>query len=294
MKVNKSIILQYLLAIIFFLIGVAGAVLLVYRIKPEKSNEMASSQSKRDTVFVKLVDQQLSFIPSATTGTKLVDSTTNFSSPNYYSGPRSYFPSSAQSVALRPQTGRILTSNNPAPVADAITATGSQNATDLNGKYVVRKISSFETLFGFGAAMVILLSAFLTNDEEVQNAQIGDVDPDDIQKLFKEFRDSINLLRNPRKILRFKNNAKYHYYFLRKNGITDMESLRKMMWLLFAILDDSSLIDIQGIAPEALSDANWFYEKLKMTKWFKQAKIEPVKDGELMMIVLKLNVDMGA
>jgi hypothetical protein len=59
------------------------------------------------------------------------------------------------------------------------------------------------------------------------------------------------------------------------------------------IQDDPELLHIDGIDRQKLNTPIWFYNKIKTKSWFVESGITE-SDHDLLMIILKLNIDMGA
>src|SRR5262249_26972132 len=138
--------------------------------------------------------------------------------PDTITNPRS------EKINLKPQTCRQLPSHNPEKIVMDGFEKGLES--NLGAAYFKKNLLSERLIFALIAASVILVSSFLRKKDEFVNAQAPDKDPSIIEDLFKEYQKQIGLFRNPRKILRFKNIIRYHYYFLKANGIADVNSLR--------------------------------------------------------------------
>lgn len=288
-KGNKYIIGRYIISLILFLAGTVAAVYLVHKLRPAKpAAENVEAKTSKDTMYVRLLNRAFADHATADSG----------STGSRNKGPATSPPIVAKTPStkqtgqpdLPPQSGRWLLPNNPATID--IKAISDDTAKTLSQKYAAKGLTSVPVAFGIIAGLVIMALAFFSKSESIENATVKDIDPEDLQELFSQFKEQMVQLRNPRKILRFKNMVKYHYYFLKKEHLNTPENLQKMMWILIGIQNDPSIIDIEKISSGSLSDSKWFLERIASRSWSKTAGISQ-SDNELMMTILKLNVDMG-
>jgi hypothetical protein len=285
---NKYIIWRYIISLTMFLAGIVASVYLVHNLRPSKPVEdAAASKNPKDTMYVKLLNPGFTGTTVADTGrrmnaaTRLTISPVKIDTPTY---------SSAGKLKLPPQAGRWLLPNNPNSID--IKSISDVAADSLSVKYASKRLTSVYVGFGIVGGLSLMLLTFFSKEESLENAAVTDIDPEDLQELFNQFKPQIAQFRNPRKILRFKNMVKYHYYFLKKGGLNSLENLRKMMWILIGIQDEPSLTNIEKVNSESLANSGWFYDRIKGKDWFSNAGISP-SDDALLMIILKLNVDMG-
>ena len=269
---GRNIFWAYLSSILFWTIGMVAAYLLVTNFCSLSPKSLDTNTLKVDSPVKAVSTLPYSLVP---------DSPENKMQP---------VKDSKNIFNLQLQAGRRLPSNNPSPIQ---AAQAVKNAADLSYNYTIEKIKSRNVWTWTFAALLILIVAFFTKKDSVLNAREKDKDPDEVKLLFKEFEHRINLFRNPRKVLRFLNLVKYHYYFLAKNEIGTMDNLRKMMWILLEIQDNREFVNIKSVNREELSNASWFYKRIKSKPWYVDSKIKE-SDKELLMIILKLNVDMGS
>jgi hypothetical protein len=261
---------MYITSTIFFIGGVMAAYLLVFNFCSHTPKQEAGNNPKKDTIETRVATPQPTDIPNTDTTPPAI--------------------TSKDVSQLQPQKGRQLTRNNPLPIPSTQAVI---NATALSNKYTIKKIYTIKIKGAASIALVVLLIAFFAKKDRILNARETDKDPADLQQLFTDFKPRIDLLRNPRKILRFLNLVKYHYYFLCKNDMETMDNLHKMMWVLLAIQEDPELLHIDGVDRQKLSTPVWFYNKIKTKPWFWESGIQE-SDHDLLMIILKLNIDMGS
>jgi hypothetical protein len=261
---------MYITSTIFFIGGAGAAYQLVHNFCSHTSKQEAGNNPKKDTIETRIAAILPTDIPNTDTKTPAI--------------------TSSDVSQLQPQKGRQLTQNNPLPIPSTQAVI---NAAALSHTYTLEQINSGKTWIAAFGALAILLIAFFAKKDSILNAKETDKDPADLQQLFTEFKSRIELFRNPRKILRFLNLVKYHYYFLCKNDMETMDNLNKMMWILLEIQDDPELLHIDGVDRQKLSTPVWFYNKIKTKPWFWESGIQE-SDHDLLMIILKLNVDMGA
>ncbi|MDI3320186.1 hypothetical protein [Pinibacter soli] len=286
---NKYIIWPYIISLTMFLGGIVAAIYLVHNLRPSKPvEEAAASKNSKDTTYVKLLNPGFAETALADT-VRRKNATTSLTIPPVKIETPTY--STSGKLKLPRQTGRWLLPNNPNSIDIKSISDGATD--NLNITYASKRLTSIYVGFGIIAGLFLMLLTFFSREESLENATVTDIDPEDLQELFNQFKPQIAQLRNPRKILRFKNMVKYHYYFLKKGGLNNTENLRKMMWILIGIQDDPSLTSIEKVSSESLGDSRWFYDRIKDKDWFSKAAINPSKDDALLMTILKLNVDMG-
>jgi hypothetical protein len=286
MQQGKNKVLVFLITLICFIAGVAAALGLVYHFVSEEAKPADINKPKKDTMLIKLVDP---LYPPSTVGMVKPENV-----PAEVPQKKLQEPVQAkqtQELRLPPQAGRTLLKNSPLPINMAPL---EKTASALSRQSTLKNIFSPTVWLYLFTALMILLAAFFSKKEKLVNAQLVDKDPPELQSLFFEFRPEIGRFRNPRKILRFMNLVKYHYYFLNKNDCVTDSNLKKLMLILLEIQKDPSLMSVEDIAPEKLSTPDWFYEKIQGKEWFAGSGIKKPDDDGLMMIILKLNIDMGA
>jgi hypothetical protein len=286
MQRSKNKVLIFLLSLACFIAGVAAALGLVYHFISQDSKPADINKAKKDTMFVKLVDPLYLNTSTAAAKTETNDAA---SGPVKITKP---LQATAQTkdIKLPAQQGRTLAKNNPAPIAMAQL---EKDASALSRQSSLKKIFSPAVWLYLFTALLIILAAFFSKKEKLVNAQLVDKDPPILKKLFDDFGPEIGRFRNPRKILRFMNLVKYHYYFLDKNNSVTDANLVKLMWILLEIQKDPALMNVENITADKLNGPGWFYERIQGKEWFSKSGIKP-EDDELMMIILKLNIDMGA
>jgi hypothetical protein len=272
MRKRRNIIWAYFTSPLFFAVGVAAAYLLVNNFCSHPLESAEQKALKADSPVKAAPALPIPAVPVPFEKKKIPVN----DSKNIFN--------------LQPQAGRRLPSNNPPPIQDTQAV---KMAADLSEQYVVDKMKSGNVRVLLSIALAVLLTAIWIKKDSVLNATETDMDPPELTLLFTEFKFRIDLFRNPRKVLRFLNLVKYHYYFLTKNDLGSIENLRKMMWILLEIQDDHEFINIDGIGPEELSHANWFYKRIQNKPWHADSGIKE-NDKALLMIILKLNVDMGS
>lgn len=287
MQRGKNKVLVFLLSLACFIAGVTAALGLVYHFISQDSKPADLNKAKKDTMFVKLVDPLYLNANAGPAKTEINDAGI---APVKMIKPLQATAKSKE-IKLPPQQGRTLVKNNPTPIAMAQL---EKDASALSRQSSLKKIFSPTVWLYLFTALAIILAAFFSKKEKLVNAQLVDKDPPKLKKLFDDFRPEIGRFRNPRKILRFMNLVKYHYYFLDKNESVTDANLVKLMWILLEIQKDPALMNVENITAEKLNGTGWFYERIQEKEWFFASGIKNPEDDELIMIILKLNIDMGA
>lgn len=284
------------MAIVFLLLGAYGGWFVFTKVLgkpyPEEGIRPAADQpAKKDTVFVKLVDQAL---PTAGWGNTFRNQSRDTTDTGRESNTQPLQgPENNQTFTLNKQTGAKLPSAIVADVSDNV-YNNAQRLSDLEDKHFFKNIFRLPHIWvALGISLLILVVAFFTKDDEVLNAIPKDVPPPVLERLFHKMSAEINLFHNPRKILRYRNAVSYHYYFFKQKQLDTEQNIEKMMWLLLAIHRDSSIVDTSDVTDAALAGPDWFLQKTADNKYVQQAALAMPGDMDMLMMVLKLNADMG-
>lgn len=293
-NISKSVF-----AVLFLLLGAYGGWFVFTKVLGKeyteesfKHAEAADAKLKKDTVFVKVVDPVFNS-PVINLSRAEQTQTDTAGTTKKASNPTTKKTETATGEELPRQSATLLLEREQQDISANMNA-AADRAGDMQNKRTYKNIfKGWHVWTALGVAVIILLVAFFTRDDALANATLKDVPPAILEQLFAELHDEINLFRNPRKILRYRNAVSYHYFFFKQKGLDTPENVRKMMNLLLAIHRDASLVDTSDVSDIALGEPNWFAERFAKSPHSKLTQINLPEDNDVVMLVLKLNADMG-
>jgi hypothetical protein len=296
-------IAKSVLAVVFLLIGAYGGWFVFTKVLgkpyPEEGFRpvVNDDKPKKDTVYVKVVDPV--FSPSAGS---IANEPPKKEEPNNQKAAVEGFSDAAlrknntdgkKDKTLPPQTGARLQAHVPQDISPDVYG-ASLRTGDMENKDAFKKVfSGWHIWMALGVSLLIMLVAFFTKDDAIANATLKDIPPPVLETLFKKLQYEINLFRNPRKILRYRNAVSYHYFFFKQKKLDSPDNVEKMMWLLLAIHRLPDLVDTRNVSDAALTEPDWFLQNLAKSPYADLTKISLPEDKEMVMMVLKLNADMG-
>lgn len=289
-NISKSVF-----AVVFLLLGAYGGWFVFTKVLgkeyTEESFKRTEAKPKKDTVFVKVVDPV--FNSSVINVAQAAQVKTDTAKHNPVSKPTANKPQAGGGEELPRQPAPYLSERGQQDISANMHA-AADRAGDIQNKQVFKNIfKSWHVWAALGVAVIILLVTFFTKDDALANATLKDVPPAILEQLFAELHDEINLFRNPRKILRYRNAVSYHYFFFKQKGLDTPENVRKMMNLLLAIHRDALLVDTSAVSDTELGAPYWFAERFAKSPHRKLTQINLPEDNDVVMLVLKLNADMG-
>lgn len=285
-----------ILAVVCLLLGAYGGWYVFAKVLGKEVTEesfrhtVAEEKAKKDTVYVKVVNP--SFNGPSTTFTRAArQDTARTTDRSGETLKRRQRP--ANEEELPPQSGAYLEKRQQ-PNISSIVANAADTASGMRNKETFKAVFSSWPIWAASAvAVLILLVAFFMKDDSLANATLKDVPPAILEQLFAELHDEINLFRNPRKILRYRNAVSYHYFFFKQKNLDTPDNVRKMMNLLLAIHRSPAIVDTRDVDDAALSEPGWFVERFAQSPHKGLTQINLPEDREVVMLVLKLNADMG-